>query len=310
MRSVDDGRAFVRVAVPPVALPAANGEVSLQFANRDDGYLYDRYKAGLYWTGDGGKVWRLVQPGGSRTWRFGSSQGWLPLTSLVTSEGHAYALVSEGCNSTDRCTSFDLASSAVTNDTWGATSIPVDPTKNMITMAAFGSEVWLIVVPQGGGSARLIVSDDGGRSFSGLPSTAMAGLACQATALSATVIWGLCITGNLSQAWRSTDGGRRFAPVAAPGSSNSDSILPVSADDAIYQVAGFSVVWLTRDGGKHFSSVFRLQNLDGGFLGVAIASPTTWLVLGGSNGRGSNMMWRTANGGRSWQKVHPPKVRR
>jgi len=174
-------------------------------------------------------------------------------------------------------------------------------------MAAFGTKVWLIATPGGAGKARLLVSFDGGRRFSNLPSTGMLGLACDATATSATILWGFCITGNAGYAVRSTDGGKHFAYLSGqPGSSNAGNILAVSRTEAVFQNGDRPNVWLTRDGGQHFLTVLRSRNPQNGF-DVALVSTTSWVALEFSP-TGSNVMRRTTNGGRSWQQVRLPKV--
>jgi photosystem II stability/assembly factor-like uncharacterized protein len=58
MRSADSGKSWVQVGTPP---PLAN---ALVFANREDGYAYfqgsSEASATIYWTGNGGRTWRLV----------------------------------------------------------------------------------------------------------------------------------------------------------------------------------------------------------------------------------------------------------
>src|SRR5208283_3478603 len=74
MRSTNGGATFVRVAYPaasqPLSQPQDVGDEPFWFANAEDGYLYvSSATFGLYWTEDGGKMWRLVQPGGPLAWR-------------------------------------------------------------------------------------------------------------------------------------------------------------------------------------------------------------------------------------------------
>jgi photosystem II stability/assembly factor-like uncharacterized protein len=214
MRSINAGSTFVRVGAPLAFLPPKKDETtgtygaSFQFANAKDGYFYSfSPRARLYWTRDGGNTWRLVQPGGSLVWRDSGLNG--PLASgIVTTDGRAYTLISEDCSHGYYCKSLDLATSAVTSDTWTTVPLPVAAFNKSITMTALGREVWLVVTQGGGGNARLLVSDDGGRRFSNLPSTGMIGLICRATPTSTTTLWGFCDTGMEGYETRSTDGGR------------------------------------------------------------------------------------------------------
>ena len=303
LRSSDGGEAFVRVGTPP---PSAD---TLAFANREDGYAYfegaTTVKSVLYWTGDGGRSWRL-EPAA-----FQESQS----LSIVTTEGRAYVLADEGCVENGGCKTLDLGSSTVTSDRWTIRRVPIDAAEYSVGLAAFGAKVWLIVVSDGGSSAKVLVSDDGGATFTNLPSTGMGGLACRARATSATTLWGFCATGNVGGVVRSTDGGRNFSTVSGwmrghRPAANGGLILPLSNTEAVFQ-PGVAGMWLTRDGGAHFSAV-RFSSLwlsDSYGFDITFASTTAWLVLGVDEGPGgSNLMWRTSNGGRTWQSVRPPTV--
>ena len=297
MRSADGGKFWVRVGSPPSSVDA------IDFADQEDGYAYFRgsydERATLYWTGNGGRTWRLVPL------RFPESRS----PSIVIASGRAYLLVPENCLANGECRSQALASSAVTSDVWTTKPLrlPLGEAIQPVGLAVFGSKVWTIA-----GGAVLSVSSDGGRSFARFPSTGMLGLACNATATSAMTLWGFCATGSLGYPVRSVDGGRAFARLSGwkYEASNGGSILPLSNNEAIFQPGGPSM-WLTRDNGRHFSAV-RFSSLwqspNYGFS-IAFASTTTWLVLGiYEQPGGANLMWRTRNDGRSWQPVKVPTV--
>lgn len=302
MRSTNSGKSFVRVGSPPASVD------TLQFANHEDGYAnsqesYDK-PASIYWTGNGGRTWQLVPL------RFPESRS----PSIVIASGRAYLLIPDDCLADGGCESQELASSTVTSDTWLTTrpQLPVDEAVLPVGLAAFGSKVWLIGA---GENADLLVSDNAGRSFASLPSTGMGGLACDATATSATTLWGFCATGMMGYALRSIDGGRDFILLPGwnrgfkGGAANSGQILPLSDTKAIFRPGG-SGMWLTRDGGAHFSPVrfsSLWQNPNYGFS-IAFASATTWLVLGAQEPGENNLMWRTTDGGRSWQRVKTPRL--
>jgi hypothetical protein len=124
----------------------------------------------------------------------------------------------------------------------------------------------------------------------------MEGLDCSASAVSTTTLWGFCLTGMLGYAMRSIDGGSRFANVER--ATDAGSIIPQSANEALLACQCFPNGLLTRDGGTRFSPLIPLKDLGGTFIrGIAFANATAWLVLAG------NIIWRTANGGRSWRRV-------
>jgi hypothetical protein len=69
----------------------------------------------------------------------------------------------------------------------------------------------------------------------------------------------------------------------------------------------FTLTWdleVTIDGGRSFKSVLADKDL----RSVGFATDTTWLVLGGANNGEASTLYRTTNGGRSWQFVKAPLV--
>jgi len=316
MRSSDGGKSFVRVGT----LPAA--DYRIEFANREDGYAFGSgggpdAESRLYWTGDGGKTWRFALA------RFGYS---LPQVVVITG-GRAYVLVATDCSAKGMCK--ELASSPVTSDTWTARPLPltVGEVDKQFGWAVFGSNVWVIMTS--GSNAHLLISHNGGRTFSKLTpggralSTLTPGglgaLGCNLTATSPTTLWGFCASDNGGDAIRSTDGGRSFVSVPTPGGnylltpggmSNYFSIYPTSDSEAIFYPDSGDV-WLTRDGGKHFTSLLRIPHSSEYTCQVALASAKTWLVFAFSfhkPPKSPYLMWRTTNAGRSWQPVKAPSV--
>ena len=300
MRSSDGGKSFVRTGT----LPAA--DYRIEFANREDGYAFGsgggpNAESRLYWTGDGGKTWRFALAG----FRY------FPPQVVVITDGRAYVLVSTNCSAKGLCKSVQLASSPVTSDTWTTRRVPltVSEAELQFGWAAFGTNVWLLLTSVS--SAHLFVSHDGGRTFSKLtPGSYLGALGCNLTATSSSTLWGFCATGNGGYSIRSTDGGRSFVSVRTPGGmSNYVLIYPTSDSEAIFY-PDFGDLWLTRDGGKRFSSLLRIPHGSEYNCEVAFTSAKTWLVLGFSGYRPNPpyLMWRTTNGGRSWQSVKAPTV--
>ena len=187
------------------------------------------------------------------------------------------------------------------------------PAAHLSNIAASGTKVWLVAIGAHGGNARLFVSEDGGRSFSEMTTAGMRGEYCTATATSAERLWGYCIQGNVGYAVRSTDGGSYFSRLVLPPnpSESLDSVVPVSGTEAVFEVPDFDSLWLTRDGGEHFSSTLRSQALYASFL-IAFVNATTWLLLGnlsssGVIGPGPTVMWRSNNAGVSWRRLPAPQ---
>jgi len=299
MRSSDGGKSFVRTGT----LPAA--DYRIEFANPEDGYAFGsgggpNAESRLYWTGDGGKTWRFALAG----FRYSPPQV------VVITDGRAYVLVSTNCSAKGLCKSVQLASSPVTSDTWTTRRVPltVSESERQFGWTAFGTNLWLLLTSVS--NARLLVSHDGGRTFSKLtPGGYLGALGCNLTATSFSTLWGFCATGNGGYAIRSTNGGRSFVSVRTPGGmSNNILIYPTSDSEAIFY-PDFGDLWLTRDGGKRFSSLLRIPHSSEYNCEVALASATTWLVLGIPEPRDEpNLMWRSTNGGHSWQSVKAPTV--
>ena len=93
------------------------------------------------------------------------------------------------------------------------------------------------------------------------------------------------------------------------GMSNAVQIFPISDSEATFYPL-FGDIWLTRSGGRPFIPLLRVPQNPQYTCQVALASGTTWLVLGhsGYETNEPNLMWRTTNSGRSWQSVQAPNV--
>ena len=299
MRSSDGGKSFVRTGT----LPAA--DYRIEFANREDGYAF----------GSGGA--RMPSPAS-----IGPATGEdlavctcrISILPSTGSRHHRRACLRARLHELLSQRSVQVCStpsSPVTSDTWTTRRVPltVSEAEMQFGWAAFGSNVWLLLTSVS--SAHLFVSHDGGRTFSKLtPGSYLGALGCNLTVTSSSTLWGFCATGNGGDAIRSTDGGRSFVSVRTPGGmSNYVLIYPTSDSEAIFYPDSGDL-WLTRDGGKRFSSLLRIPHSSEYNCEVALASAKTWLVLAFSGYRPNPpyLMWRTTNGGRSWQSVKAPTV--
>jgi photosystem II stability/assembly factor-like uncharacterized protein len=307
--SENGGESFVRVGVPPVRAgffgtqavitPRGLPTGSLLFANREDGYAYSSGgptgEDSFFWTGDGGTTWQRVQLGGALA------------APIVVADGRAYAVTYE-CRSAT-FSSYDLVSSPVAENDWTTTRnfflVETKGEGQNVSLSAFGSSVWLVLTPQGGGpGGRLLVSRDYGRVWSGLPSDQIGGaFSCAITATSVQTLWGTCYGLYSSATVRSTDGGRRFFGIAGSSPLPDLSLFPLSDEKAVL-LDSFTGLWnleVTTDGGHSFKSVLANR----GLFAVGFATGTTWVVLGGPN---NGTLFRTTNAGRSWQVVKAPLV--
>ncbi len=298
MVSTNGAQTWRQIGSPPVAVVSALSYYGvLSFANREDGYAQGRPGKPLYWTGDGGRRWQQVPLSGD-------------LHSLVTTGGHAYALwcVGGGANCDSR---YYLAVSSVEDNSW--TTTPLSPATNaqIVFLTAWRSRVWLVVTPAGGGETRLLVSSNGGRTFSKPSATGLSGYSAKAIASSYQTLWGISYGGSLVALARSTDGGKRF--LGFPEEAGVDflpgtRVFPVSSHEALAADSLGLGLFLTFNGGQSFTRVLpRAQILDVGF-----ATGDDWLTLGNPHPTVAwsppTSVWLTTDGGRSWQRVKAPRV--
>ena len=307
LRSENGGASFVRVGAPPVygerdVTTDGLSVGSLLFANKEDGYAYARGgptgERSLYRTGDGGMTWQLVHLEGALA------------SEIVVAGGRVYT-VAYRCRSAS-CTDYDVISSSERQNSWTTTNrLPSAETKGEnVTLAAFDSNVWVVLTSQGGGGAgRVLISHNGARSFAESPPT-LGGFSCFLAATSAETLWGTCYSIHTSFNVRSTDGGSQFSGIggiAASGEFGSTSLLPLSDREAVllfYNPLVYvpSVLEVTTDGGRSFQPVLgHLQ-----VLAVGFATRTSWLALRASMKGKGNLAWRTTNSGRSWHTVTLP----
>ena len=310
--SENGGATFTQVGVPPVRAgffgtqaditPRGLPTGSLLFANREDGYAYSSGgptgEDSFYWTGDGGTTWQRVQLGGALA------------APVVVADGRAYAVTYE-CRSAT-CSSYDLVSSPVAENDWTAIRnfllVETKGEGQNVSLSAFGSSIWLVLTPQGGGQGgRLLVSRDYGRVWSALPPDQIGGaFSCSITATSVQTLWGTCYGLHSSATVRSTDGGRLFFGIKGSSPLPDVSLFPLSDQEAVL-LDSFTGSWnleVTTDGGRNFRSVLANREL----FAVGFATGTTWVVLGGPNNGGANALYRTTNSGRSWQPLKAPTV--
>jgi len=310
-RSDNGGTSFVRVGAPPVQqevgiTPSGLSIGSLLFVNKEDGYSYSRGgptgESGLYRTDDGGMTWQHVHLAGALA------------SSIVVTGERAYAVIYR-CRSVS-CTSYSLVTSPVARNSWTTRAkIPSAETNGEnVSLAAFGSKVWVVLTSQGGdNSDRLLVSRDGGATFSeSFRSDFLGAISCFLAATSTETLWGTCYSIHSSYNVRSTDGGKRFIQIAGANIDfGSTTLFPLSNRVGVLLFYNpevpVKVLWeleVTSDAGRSFQPRLGHRLV----LAIGFASRTTWLALSGPVKGQSGVAWRTANGGRSWQTVKLPSL--
>jgi photosystem II stability/assembly factor-like uncharacterized protein len=242
----------------------------------------------LFATHDGGTTWRRLRLG--------------DVLAFATARRHAYAVTAR-C-SAERCTRFRLEHSDVGTNGWRARTLPFDPDSAVVDLAVDGSNVWVLGTPAGherSSHDALARSRDGGRTFVTSAGPCFPDLGGALAPAGARVVWAMCPTGMLGQAWRSTDGGTTFAAVPRLRLTNASLIAPASRDVAVAapNAAGTSLL-RTTDGGRTWSKT-RTPRSASDWASVGFVDATVGLAL--ANVRDEWQLWRTTDGGASWSAV-------
>lgn len=306
MRTTDGGSTFVGIPAPtaPLALDqsttATSGVNSLRFADAEDGYAFATGPGGQFWdTHDGGRHWS--QP---------SALSGEELLGFGTGDGYAFALV--GACSNGSCSQMTLERSAVGNDNWAGLPVPVPAgSDQVVTMTVHGADVWFSVTTTSQGNQLLVVSTNAGNSFTTYQSPCTGGLGGTVQASSAQVLWAVCPTGMMAQAFRSDDGGAHWTTLSAGELPNSAQLAPASDTTAVLVTSEGGPMKETTDGGETWHDVSGTQTTNGyGWLWIGFTDSQTGSALQESgnapsgwpwpNGPFPEQLWRTTDGGSTW----------
>jgi hypothetical protein len=298
VRTTDGGGSFSSIPAPELQNVGAPGsEVTLRYADHDDGFAFVTGEGGVvYATHDGGASWHLLEL--------------RSLIAFATGGGYVNAVTAQ-CTP-DRCADFRLARSPVSRDTWTSSAMPFTPDGAVLDLSAHGANIWLLGTRAGEVATRydlLARSTDAGRTFVVGDGPCFPGLGGELAPSSARVVWAVCPTGMMAGAARSTDKGVTFAPLRTPlGLVNSALLAPASDTTAM----------LIRNG----ASAPPLETTDAGTTWTTPATPagaTFWSWVGFTDaeagaalvqtrydtaaGVETQQLWRTTDGGSSWRNV-------
>jgi photosystem II stability/assembly factor-like uncharacterized protein len=307
VRTTDGGSTFVGIPAPAAPLAVAGsttataGVDTLRFADPEDGYAFA--------TGPGGQLWDTHDGGAS--WSQPSALAAQELLAFGTGNGYAFALV--GSCSGGACSKMTLERSPLSTDDWTALSVPVPAGSDQVaTMTVHGADVWFSVTASGQQANQLLVMGTGsGASFTTAKSPCFPGLAGTLAAASTSVLWAVCPTGMMAEAFRSDDGGAHWTTLSAGELPNSTGLAPASPTAAVLVPSAGGPLLMTTDGGKTWRNVpgtaisgdygWSWIGFTSGRTGSALeeesAPPSNWPW---PNGPFPEQLWRTSNGGSSW----------
>jgi len=164
-----------------------------------------------------------------------------------------------------------------------------------------------VIVQSGAGtgaSSSILVSQDGGASFTAHPSPS-AGFPCQLQAPEPPVLWAECPTGTLSSVSRSADLGAQFTTVVSTGLPlpNSATFAAASASTA---VVGYQKLYRTTDNGSTWNPVGPSGVSLWAFLGFTDATHGVALGYVGSTKPANERLYYTTDAGQTYHRVSLP----
>lgn len=308
VRTTDGGANFVGLPAPVAPLatasdvaPTAGGINTLLFADTLDGYAFSTGPDGAFFdTHDGGEQW--------------AQAGFLTGRELLAfGTGAGYALALAGTCPNGSCSALVLERSPVGSDDWVGLPVPVLAGSDQVaTMAVHGSDLWFSVTTAATQSNQLLVaSSDSGTTFATYKSPCFAGLGGSIEAASSSVLWAVCPTGMLAEAFRSTDSGAQWSTLTSAGElGNSTQLAPASATTAVLEQGSQSPVLRTKDGGTTWQTVYPSANgawywnwigftdsATGSALRSEANAPANWPW---PNGPSPEQLWRSSDGGATW----------
>ena len=300
VRTTDGGAHFVGIPAPvaPLAIGTRAGVSELRFANPRDGFAGPGgfQTAPLWATHDGGEHWHAALS---------------HVIAFTVSGNRVYALTGSCTNGT--CSGLALSVSPAPADQWTSTRLPVKSLSGAPALTAHDSSVWLSLTAAGSapGSEVLVYSNDGGHTLQTRSSPCTPGLGGDLEASSAQVVWAVCPTGMMAQAWRSADAGAHWESLPVrPGLSNGARIAPASDSAAVISAGGVAPVYRTTDEGRTFVTVVPPSGSGPGWDWIGFTDPMTGSALRAGAGTGVNgeapfELWRSSDGGTHWSGPVP-----
>jgi hypothetical protein len=312
-RSMNGGRTFASVAVPPVGHihPAMAGDTpviaQLAFVNPSVGYAVEAPNSGPVWlsakyflTTNGAKSWRQINIA-PHVYSFG----------LAISQHYVYAITAD-CSQTALCTRYVLRRAVVGTSTWTTVKMPYDITRwdgGNLAVAAFGSDVWLTTQDQTTMPypPYLATSHNEGRTFTTAvqPDLTSPGV-CGIIPASTAVVWADCDGGNMEDnIVYSGDGGTHWVSRSVKG------LLTYQGVPAFDPISSHTAYFINS---TYPSTLFRVSSETSPPVKVAsMPKGHYWHALDFTNARDgvaltqndapTSQLWDTNDGGRTWRRL-------
>ena len=192
--------------------------------------------------------------------------------------------------------------SPVSADEWTTVSAAGDVSGGLWVQ---GSDVFVQSGVGNGIGSDVLVSHDGGGSFTSYPSPG-AGLGCQYQEPVPPILWAHCATGTESGVWRSTDAGAQFdTAMPSAGLSLPNSATFGAASDTT-AVVGYQQLYRTDDDGQTYTPVGPKDVVAWSYLGFTDDTHGVALGYVGSVLPANERLYYTTDGGQSYHLVTVP----
>jgi len=293
LHTSDGGQRFVAIGSPHATFSRSQsqpGYSQVRFADSDNGFAFG---PDLYVTHDGGQTWRSVSVGGR-------------VKDLAISDGEAYAIVDV---SGSGAAGARLMQSPASSDDWTVVPAAGDVSTGLWVE---GSDLFVQSGVANGIGSDVLVSHDGGASFTSYPSPSP-GLGCQYDQLEPPVVWAHCATGTESGVWRSTDGAATFDTADPSGRLSLPNSAPFAVASASTAVVGYRQLYRTGDDGATYAPVKITQSPAAGgevvawaWLGFEDSAHGAALGYVGAVAPANERLYYTIDGGQTYHYVPVP----
>jgi photosystem II stability/assembly factor-like uncharacterized protein len=285
LQTTDGGRTFTATKAPAAAFSnsgvGTTGYSQLRFADGENGFAY---APDLYATHDGGTTWHPVDVGGD-------------VIDLAISDGEVYAIVSPTGSDSGR-----LMRSPVGQDQWTPVAAAGEVSGGLWVL---GTEVIVQSGSGGGYGSDLLVSQNGGESFSRQPAPSP-GLPCDFQAQSPQTIWAQCATGTESGVWYSHDYVTGFATAHGSGLPPLPNSAVFGAASDTTAVVGYQQLYRTSDTGRTWTPTGPSGIAQWTYIGFTDSTHGVALGYVGSIAQANQRLYYTTDGGQTYHPVPLP----